>query len=106
MSQRQGLRLDSDKGFEMEGMQSKLSHSGLLPVQDLTVMQKSLEASEEGIKQPQPKETFFHWFQQTGERRDEEFNTDEIADIIRDQIWPNPLPLYYGEVVSTHPSPR
>ena len=38
---------------------------------------------------------------QTGERRDEEFNSDEIADIIREQIWPNPLPLYYGEVVST-----
>ena len=63
--------------------------------------QKSLEASEEGVKQSQPKETFFQWFKQTGERQDEEFNSDEIADIIREQIWPNPLPLYYGEVVST-----
>ena len=84
-----------------ESMQSMLSHAGVLSVQDLTVDQKSLEASEAGIEQPQPKETFFQWFQQTGERRDEEFNSDEIADIIREQIWPNPLPLYYGEVVST-----
>ena len=52
------------------------------------------------MKQSQPKESFFQWFMQTGERRDDEFNSDEIADIIREQIWPNPLPLYYGEVVS------
>ncbi|CAK0781990.1 hypothetical protein CVIRNUC_005524 [Coccomyxa viridis] len=65
---------------------------------DLTVDQKSPEASEEGVKQSQPKESFFQWFMQTGERRDDEFNSDEIADIIREQIWPNPLPLYYGEV--------
>ena len=82
-------------------MQGALTNSGFLPMQDLTVDQRSLEGSEEGIQQPQPKETFFQWFAQTGDRQDEEFNSDEIADIIREQIWPNPLPLYYGEVVSS-----
>ena len=77
------------------------SDSRLLSVQDLTVDQKSLEGSEEGNQQPQPRETFFQWFAQTGARQDEEYNSDEIADIIREQIWPNPLPLYYGEVVSS-----
>lgn len=51
---------------------------------------------EDGSKILQAKTSFFQWFEMTGSNETE----DEIADIIREQIWPNPLQLYYGEGVS------
>ena len=53
-----------------------------------------------------PRRPSFSGSSRPGSAETRKFNSDEIADIIREQIWPNPLPLYYGEVVSTQvPSP-
>ncbi len=67
-------------------------------MQDLTVDEDLLEDDGKGWQQPRSKESFFLWFDQVG-AQGEVLSVDEISEIIRDQIWPNPLALYYGEAV-------
>lgn len=61
-------------------------------LQDLTQLNVPDEADEDG----QQATSFFHWFT---EPADEPATEDEVAETIREQIWPNPLQLYMGETV-------
>ena len=70
-------------------------------MQNLTVDEDLLEDDGKGGQRPHPKESFFLWFDQVGPQG-EVLSVDEISEIIHDQIWPNPLALYYGEVVCAH----
>ena len=70
-------------------------------MQNLTVDEDLLEDDGKGGQRARPKESFFLWFDQVGPQG-EVLSVDEISEIIHDQIWPNPLALYYGEAVCTH----
>jgi hypothetical protein len=70
-------------------------------MQNLTVDEDLLEDDGEGGQRARPKESFFMWFDQVGPQG-EVLSVDEISEIIHDQMWPNPLALYYGEAVCTY----
>lgn len=70
-------------------------------MQNLTVDEDLLEDDGKGGQRPRPKESFFLWFDQVGPQG-EVLSVDEISEIIHDQIWTNPLALYYGEAVRAH----
>ena len=40
------------------------------------------------------RDSFFLWFEEGVPRGDATLADDPVADIIKEQIWPNPLPLY------------
>ncbi|KAI5080882.1 hypothetical protein GOP47_0004065 [Adiantum capillus-veneris] len=44
-----------------------------------------------GTKRSLPEESFFKWFVETG------WTQDEIADIIREDLWPNPLKYFHND---------
>ncbi len=67
-----------------------------MSLQDLT--QVKAPAGDEADEDAQQATSFFQWFDVP---EDEPATEDEIAEIIRDQIWPNPLQLYMGETVCT-----
>lgn len=70
-------------------------------MQNLTVDEDLLEDDGKGGQRARRKESFFLWFDQVGPQG-EVLSVDEISEIIHDQIWPNPLALYYGEAVCAH----
>lgn len=49
-----------------------------------------------GMKRSQPEESFFKWFSETLQK-DLSDGTDEVADIIREDLWPNPLKYFNND---------
>ncbi|KAH7302687.1 hypothetical protein KP509_23G082800 [Ceratopteris richardii] len=50
-----------------------------------------------GMKRPPPEESFFKWFTDTEQKDSSEGIHDEIADIIREDLWPNPLKYFNND---------
>ena len=69
-----------------------------MSLQDLT--QAKPPAGDEAEEDGQQATSFFQWFDVPAPE-DEPATEDEIAEIMREHIWPNPLQLYMGETVRT-----
>ena len=67
-----------------------------MALQDLT--QAKDPAGDEAEEDAPQATSFFQWFDVP---EDEPATEDEIAEIMREHIWPNPLQLYMGETVRT-----
>lgn len=54
---------------------------------------------KKGNKRPPPDESFFTWFSETQQKDIDETDgfTDEVADIIKEDLWPNPLKYFNSE---------
>ncbi|XP_020105580.1 NAP1-related protein 2-like isoform X2 [Ananas comosus] len=50
-----------------------------------------------GSKRPFGEESFFSWFSETHPKRMPEMFSDEIAEIIKEDLWPNPLKYFNHE---------
>lgn len=52
---------------------------------------------KKGTKRPFTEESFFSWFGETQPKSMSEVITDEVADIIKEDLWPNPLKYFNNE---------
>ncbi|KAF3437732.1 hypothetical protein FNV43_RR20488 [Rhamnella rubrinervis] len=52
---------------------------------------------KKGNKRPQAEESFFSWFSDTHQKDIMEELHDEIAEIIKEDLWPNPLTYFNNE---------
>ncbi|KAL2482437.1 NAP1-related protein 2 [Forsythia ovata] len=52
---------------------------------------------KKGNKRSHAEESFFTWFGDSQQKDDVEEIHDEIADLIKDDIWPNPLTYFFDE---------
>ena len=92
----QGIHLGSTRSASLsycdpaEGAPLLCLQVWLMGLQDLT----QLNALDEAHKDGQQTTSFFHWFTEPVDGAE-----DEVAETIREQIWPNPLQLYMGETV-------
>ncbi|XP_010917030.1 NAP1-related protein 2 [Elaeis guineensis] len=50
-----------------------------------------------GNKRPFPEESFFSWFGETQQKSISEGFSDEVAEIIKEDLWPNPLKYFNNE---------
>ncbi|XP_072977727.1 NAP1-related protein 2-like [Typha angustifolia] len=50
-----------------------------------------------GSKRPFPDESFFSWFGETTKKDISEGFSDEVAEIIKEDLWPNPLKYFNNE---------
>ncbi|EHA8590258.1 NAP1-related protein 2 [Cocos nucifera] len=50
-----------------------------------------------GKKRPFPEESFFSWFGETQQKSISEGFSDEVAEIIKEDLWPNPLKYFNNE---------
>ncbi|CAA3030220.1 NAP1-related 2-like [Olea europaea subsp. europaea] len=50
-----------------------------------------------GNKRPHAEESFFTWFSETESKGDIDEIHDEVAEIIKDDLWPNPLTYFNNE---------
>nr|XP_010926547.1 NAP1-related protein 2 isoform X2 [Elaeis guineensis] len=50
-----------------------------------------------GNKRPSPEESFFSWFGETQQKSISEGFSDEVAEIIKEDLWPNPLKYFNSE---------
>ncbi|KAL3617976.1 NAP1-related protein 2 [Castilleja foliolosa] len=53
---------------------------------------------KKGNKRPHVEESFFSWFNDYPQNGDIEEIQDEVAEIIKDDLWPNPLTYFNNEV--------
>ncbi|KAI3440608.1 uncharacterized protein J3R85_003380 [Psidium guajava] len=51
---------------------------------------------KKGNKRPLMEESFFHWFADISQKEMEDIN-DEIAEIIKEDLWPNPLTYFNND---------
>ncbi|KAA0036075.1 NAP1-related protein 2 [Cucumis melo var. makuwa] len=51
---------------------------------------------KKGNKRPQAEESFFSWFSDTEQKDIDDFH-DEVAEIIKEDLWPNPLSYFNNE---------
>merc|ERR1711907_430140 len=58
---------------------------------DLTKRQSEVNAKSGSKRQHEEPESFFSWFNDQSEG-----GTDEVGELIKDDIWPNPLQYYLG----------
>uniref|UniRef100_A0A5B6Z912 Putative NAP1-related protein 2 n=1 Tax=Davidia involucrata TaxID=16924 RepID=A0A5B6Z912_DAVIN len=52
---------------------------------------------KKGNKRPPPDESFFTWFSETQQKDIMEGLHDEVAEIIKEDLWPNPLKYFNNE---------
>ncbi|CAL9059036.1 NAP1-related protein 2-like isoform X2 [Musa acuminata AAA Group] len=52
---------------------------------------------KEGGKRPLAEESFFSWFSETQQKNLTEGFSDEVAEIIKEDLWPNPLKYFNNE---------
>ncbi|KAJ8479353.1 hypothetical protein OPV22_023080 [Ensete ventricosum] len=52
---------------------------------------------KEGGKRPLAEESFFAWFSETQQKNLTEGFSDEVAEIIKEDLWPNPLKYFNNE---------
>ncbi|KAK1289765.1 hypothetical protein QJS10_CPB18g01357 [Acorus calamus] len=52
---------------------------------------------KKGNKRPHAEESFFSWFSETQQKNVSEVINDEVADIIKEDLWPNPLKYFNNE---------
>lgn len=50
-----------------------------------------------GSKRPLPDESFFSWFRETQEKDIHDEVLDEVAEIIKEDLWPNPLTYFNND---------
>lgn len=53
---------------------------------------------KKGSKRPLAEESFFSWFSETQQKDLSEGFHDEVAEIIKEDLWPNPLKYFNNEV--------
>ncbi|CAK9158676.1 unnamed protein product [Ilex paraguariensis] len=53
---------------------------------------------KKGSKRPHADDSFFSWFSETPQKDDMNEINDEVAEIIKDDVWPNPLTYFNYEV--------
>ncbi|XP_074583170.1 NAP1-related protein 2-like [Curcuma longa] len=53
---------------------------------------------KEGGKRPLSEESFFSWFSETQQKNLTEGFSDEVAEILKEDLWPNPLRYFNNEV--------
>merc|ERR1739838_996719 len=56
---------------------------------DLTKKNTNMADDDEDFKEKDEKESFFSWFNDNGEN-----GSDELGEVIKEDIWPNPLQYY------------
>ncbi|ONK73920.1 uncharacterized protein A4U43_C03F940 [Asparagus officinalis] len=56
-----------------------------------------IEQKKKGKKRPYAGTSFFRWFSETHENDMSEIATDEVADMIKEDLWPNPLKYFNNE---------
>eukprot|EP00250_Pteridium_aquilinum_P005597 c15669_g1_i1 orf=478-1269(-) len=52
---------------------------------------------EVGMKRSIPEESFFKWFSETQQKDSSDGIHDEVAEIIREDLWPNPLKYFNND---------
>lgn len=52
---------------------------------------------KKAVKRPHAEESFFSWFSETQQKNMSEGVSDEVADIIKEDLWPNPLKYFNNE---------
>ncbi|XAR65476.1 hypothetical protein NMG60_11009617 [Bertholletia excelsa] len=52
---------------------------------------------KKGSKRPHAEESFFTWFSETEQKDDMDEIQDEVAEIIKEDLWPNPLTYFNNE---------
>ncbi|XP_059645124.1 NAP1-related protein 2 isoform X2 [Cornus florida] len=52
---------------------------------------------KKGTKRPHAEESFFSWFSETQQKDDLDEIHDEVAEIIKEDLWPNPLTYFNNE---------
>ncbi|KAL6997331.1 NAP1-related protein 2 [Sarracenia purpurea var. burkii] len=52
---------------------------------------------KKGSKRPNADESFFTWFSETQQKDDIDGIQDEVAEIIKEDLWPNPLTYFNNE---------
>ncbi|KAG0556477.1 hypothetical protein KC19_11G056200 [Ceratodon purpureus] len=52
---------------------------------------------KEGLKRPLVEESFFKWFSDTTQKLSLDGIQDEVAEVIKDDLWPNPLKYFNAE---------
>ncbi|CAH9117271.1 unnamed protein product [Cuscuta epithymum] len=55
------------------------------------------DQEKKGNKRPPPEESFFSWFSETQPKDIAEGLSDEVAEIIKEDLWPNPLKYFNNE---------
>ncbi|VFQ96927.1 unnamed protein product [Cuscuta campestris] len=55
------------------------------------------EHDKKGNKRPPPEESFFTWFTETQQKDIADGFSDEVAEIIKEDLWPNPLKYFNNE---------
>jgi template-activating factor I len=56
------------------------------------------EHDKNGKKRPHADDSFFSWFGETQQKDDMEEIHDEIAELIKEDLWPNPLTYFNNEI--------
>jgi hypothetical protein len=62
--------------------------------QSLVEDAEGIEMEVNGRKRQRVRDSFFLWFEEGVARGEASIADDPVADIIKEQIWPNPLALY------------
>ncbi|KAJ0988321.1 hypothetical protein J5N97_006677 [Dioscorea zingiberensis] len=52
---------------------------------------------KKGSKRPLTEESFFSWFGESQQKNDSDGMTDEVAEMIKEDLWPNPLKYFNNE---------
>jgi len=52
---------------------------------------------KEGHKRPHTEDSFFKWFSDTQQKESLDGIQDEVAEVIKDDLWPNPLKYFNNE---------
>ncbi|KAK9996057.1 hypothetical protein SO802_020743 [Lithocarpus litseifolius] len=60
-------------------------------------IQNGVNHEKKGNKRPATEDSFFSWFSETPEKDDLDDIHDEIAEIIKEDLWPNPLTYFNNE---------
>ncbi|KAH9295119.1 hypothetical protein KI387_038707, partial [Taxus chinensis] len=56
-----------------------------------------ISPEKEGAKRPFQEESFFTWFSETEQKDPSDGIHDEVAEIIKEDLWPNPLKYFNNE---------
>lgn len=57
------------------------------------------ELTASGRKRPRPRESFFNWFDPPGQGVPQNVDVDSTAEALKDDIWPNPLKFFSGDIL-------
>lgn len=82
--------------FSEEGT-TKITGTNIKWKEGMSVVANGVDHEKKGNKRPPIDESFFSWFSETQQNDIVEGFHDEVAEIIKEDLWPNPLKYFINE---------